>query len=226
MERNTRLALIKSRYLAKVGAPIAGLLPIGRREIRAVVRETVVPVATEEEEIPFASSLQFDKVVETKEKETDYLLTAKERRQIKPILRKASLQANSSLALQDGAVENPVEITGESGEIFPSRDDVDYLPILARDAYAELHVEIDRETAAVLFESDYDENPIDFDPSLPANSKDSQANPPPVVAQVRGPLSLAENAEDSFELVEFTQDISEDPSEFEQLRQRVLAMAR
>lgn len=225
MNKVDRLALLKSRYLAKVGAPIAGLLPIGRREIRAVVRETVIPVATEEEEIPFASSLQFDKVVETKEKETDYLLTAKERRQIKPILRKASLQANSSLALQDGAVENPVEIAGESGEIFPSRDDVDYLPILARDAYAELHVEIDRETAAVLFESDYDENPVDYDPSPVALTVEAKTVVQ-VAPVVRGPLSLAENAEDSFELVEFTQDISEDPSEFEQLRQRVLAMAR
>lgn len=210
MNKTDRLALIRNRYFAKVGAPIAGLLPVGKREIRAVVRETVVPVVVDEEEAPIASNLRFDKIVEKKEKETDYLLTAKERAMVKPILKK---------------VAQEVTIEGDSGEIFPAQDVPEYVPIISLADFPELNAEIDRETAAVLFESDYDENPIDFDPSPVALVVTAQtvAQVAPVV---RGPLSLAENAEDSFELVEFTQDISEDPSEFEMLRQRVLAMAR
>lgn len=82
---------------------------------------------------------------------------------------------------------------------------------------------VDLESAAVLFESDFDSFPPDFSPDAadPAPMvTDLPANVAPKVVEKRGPIKLAAPVEVA------AVEVAPMADEFEFLRQRVLAMAR
>lgn len=89
MHKVERLELIKARFTARFGLPVPGILPVSKMEIRSTVKETVSRVAESMndstatgDEIEVGSSLCFESAITAGERESDYLLTLAERREL------------------------------------------------------------------------------------------------------------------------------------------------
>jgi hypothetical protein len=90
MHKVERLELIKARFTARFGLPVPGILPVSKMEIRSTVKETVSRVAESmndstaagDENETNGSALSFDSATAHRERESDYLLTLAERREL------------------------------------------------------------------------------------------------------------------------------------------------
>lgn len=96
MNNASRLSLIKARFAAKFGARLPGLIPVSKKEIKETVFKTVAPRITRSEkeddsnDLPSLSSrLKFDSVVSPHSiSESDFLLNAKEKRELSKVWHK------------------------------------------------------------------------------------------------------------------------------------------
>lgn len=126
MNKTERLVIIKARWVAHYGLPIPGVLPVSRLEIRSTVEETVSfrlkamddSLATGDE-VEAGSSLCFDSVIQ-REREEDFLLNEKERRELAKVW-----QRKPALV--------PVAIPADFLESFSPVEGAEYVPIRSRE---------------------------------------------------------------------------------------------
>ena len=130
MNKTSRLALLKSRYAAKFGTAIPGLIAPSQVEIskvakavsRATKTDDSISSGDENTVDEIHSRLVFDKVSPRDERETDILLTAKEKR----ILSQDLLRAGVTKAAPT------IEVEIVAVEIFPDNPDAEYIPMLEK----------------------------------------------------------------------------------------------
>jgi len=125
MKKEARLAMIRDAYRRIYGGTFVGFLPLSKREIKDTVA-AVAPIR-ERDELEVNSQLRFEKAEPARERETDILLNAKERRE----LRKAMAKPFSP------PVAAKIEV-----EEFPGVDDP-YVPIINPQWDVELAPEIE-----------------------------------------------------------------------------------
>jgi hypothetical protein len=124
MNKTERLVIIKARWVAHYGLPIPGVLPVSRLEIRSTVEETVSSrlkamddsLATGDE-VEAGSSLCFDSVIQ-REREEDFLLNEKERRELAKVWQRKPA---------------PAPVSVDFLESFSPVEGADYVPVRSRE---------------------------------------------------------------------------------------------
>jgi hypothetical protein len=151
----SRLAMIRASFNRLVD--VTGVLPVSPVEIKEETEKLPhnrdvrwrKSVKTNDTELDgaegIASQLRFDSPTVPNERETDILLSQTEKRRLAKEICKEIVSVR--------LFSNPVEMTEESGDIFPSNELEEFVPVYSRE-----HEEFSR--AAIAFEMDCENLPL------------------------------------------------------------------